>query len=517
MELFPKCETFSDCGQATHIVRKTASNPLLKDVFACGKCMITTFSNEDCEPIPPIELIEECLDLIHYNITTITSFKDQHKLHKVWDGLVGELDSFRDSFLELRSSLRDIRQEDNWSHLSQFQDEVKAILNAIEDSRAMKCYQKQLQVRALHEHKNGRGRVSRDTQALLRNKLADFHQSIQRNHIAPLKEQLQKATQEAEQRKTQTEALEEEKTQMQENIQRLIQERDNFEQAFEISNQRQEQIDQLTQRIQILTEKEDKYNADAEEMKDQIANLEASLGESKCAITHEGLKIIHNSIMNSSDNFYLSSSLGFNLNTASWVTLLKALQLSQMPPLYYIQLNYVDELGDPEVMSRFVQNALSPSIKKFYFQSQNSSFTPIGAYMPALTKALPSIPEFISFYQFQMSKAQFEDLLVAAQHCTCVQVYYCKVDTKEELDFGDRLAHSTFETLNLDGTGRSAYSDWSQNGFVQFKNIVKGLAKVSQVKNRLIKLDLGNCELTRDLAESVLQENGMVNVTLEGI
>ncbi|CAI2358850.1 unnamed protein product [Moneuplotes crassus] len=517
MGLFPKCETFSDCGEASYIIRKTANNLLTTDVFACGKCMITTFSNEDCEPIPPIEPIEECLDLIDYNIKTVTSFKDQHKLHKMWDGLAGELDSFRDSFLELRSSLRDIRQEENWSQLSQFQDEAKAILNAIEDSRAMKCYQKQLQVRALHEHKNGLR--ARQDQTFLRDKPADFNQSIQRNQITPLNEheQLQKDSVEANQRETQTEALEEVKTRMKDKIENLTQEKDNFEQALEVSNQRQEQIDQLTQRIQILTEKEDKYNAEAEEMKEQIANLEASLGESKCFITHAELKAIHNPITKNSTTFDSSSTLHFDLNTASWVTLLKALQLYQLPPLNYIDLHYVDELGEPEVVSRFVQNAVSPSIKKFYFHSMNNSCLPIEAYMPALTKALPSIPDNIDFFQFQMIKSHFEDLLVAAQNSKAVRVRYCKVDTKEELDFGDRLTHSTFEELDLDSTGKSEYSDWSQNGFAQFKNIVKGLAKVSQVKNRPIKLFLAGCGLTRDLAESVLQENGMVNVTLEGI
>ncbi|CAI2387685.1 unnamed protein product [Moneuplotes crassus] len=125
MGLFPKCETFADCGEATHIVRKTANNLLAKDVFVC----------------------------VSYNIKKLISFKDQHKLHKIWDDLSGELDSFRDLFLKLKCRLREIRLENNCGDLPQLQDKIKTLLNGIEDSRAMKYYHKQLHIRAFHEHK----------------------------------------------------------------------------------------------------------------------------------------------------------------------------------------------------------------------------------------------------------------------------------------------------------------------------------------------------------------------------
>ncbi|CAI2360875.1 unnamed protein product [Moneuplotes crassus] len=507
MVSFPKCTVTPKCGTIAYMVRKKGANPLRHDMFICENCMATAFCGEDCEPIPKMEPIYECLQSAEFNIKEITRFKDQHKLHIMWDGLNGELNSFKESLLQLKFRLSDIKDNKQWNLLVDFQTDARAFLDIMLDSKLMRYYCREQQFRSFQDFKSGSSIQTRDTQKFLRSKLADFQKSVQTNQIAPLQSKLDEATQEALLAKTQLHATAQENTRLQQEVQDLTQS----------ANEQQELVSRLNQRIQTMVDEEVKLNMAFEEVKKEMSELEQTLERSKCKISYGELKSIHNAILGKTDNFQASSEFIFNLKEDLCINLCKALQLYRLPPLNSVLLDNIEKFSKPEVLNRFIENALSEDIKMFKFYCRNSSCIKITDYVTSFKKALPKIPNKADILWFQMSKSEFEDIIVAAKNCKQIEIDRCKIDTKQELHFGDRLNESSFTTLFLGGVGGSSYSNWSQDDFLQFKNIIKGLAKVEQVKNRAIKLNLKDCDLTKEKAESILQESGMTNITLEGL
>ncbi|CAI2360868.1 unnamed protein product [Moneuplotes crassus] len=405
MVLFPKCTVTPKCGTIAYMVRKKGADPLRHDMFICENCMATAFCGEDCEPIPKMEPIYECLQSAEFNIKEITRFKDQHKLHIMWDGLNGELNSFKESLLQLKFRLSDIKDNKQWNLLVDFQTDARAFLDIMLDSKLMRYYCREQQFRSFQDFKSGSSIQTRDTQKFLRSKLADFQKSVQTNQIAPLQSKLDEATQEALLTKTQLHTTTQENTRLQQEVQELTQS----------ANEQQELVSRLNQRIQTMVDEEVKLNLAFEEVKKEMSELEKTLEQSKREISHGELKSIHNSILGKTDNFEASSCLGFNLNIDSCINLCKALQMYRLPALSNVHLDEVDKFSGGEILSRFIENALSKDIKIFKFYSQKTSCIQIKDYVSSLKKALPKIPDKTDILCFQMTKTEFEDILVAAK------------------------------------------------------------------------------------------------------
>ncbi|CAI2359725.1 unnamed protein product [Moneuplotes crassus] len=375
----------------------------------------------------------------------------------------------------------------------------------------MKCFTRQLQFRSYKDFKLGVSFKEKDSQAHLRLKLDELQATIQAQKIDPLKEQLQTISQVCQEKEQQVETLEQEKAQLNQTVERLTEENNRA------SNDSEQSTQQLNQIIETLTQERDNSNLLVEEMKQEIAQLEQSSAKVGYTLNHDELQFLNNSLKNTTGTINASSDLCLSFNNPSSISLIKALQCYKLPSLREVSLDYVDKFNETEIITRFLENALSKDIKRFYFRGRNSSFMKITPYIPALKKVLAVIPDKTNFYKFMISKIELEDLVVAVQHCKEVKFDYCKIDTDQELDFEDRLDASTFEKINLNGVGNGNHSNWKDNGFKKFKNIIKGFAKVDQIKNRQVKIYLGNCEISKDLAESVLQDHGLGNMIIEGL
>ncbi|CAI2359839.1 unnamed protein product [Moneuplotes crassus] len=527
MKALPKCKTAEDCDKIAYIVRKTPENFLKQDIFICSTCMASLYSAEHCELIPDIDSIVECLEHAKFNINRISAFKDQFGLEEAWDGLLVVLDKFKEDYDQFRARLESICDHKQWELLAQFQIDARHFLNQIFDSDLMKSFTRQLQFRSYKEVKLGVSFEGGDSQARLRVKLEEQRQTMKTQEILPLREELKNASERLAEGEALKERLNQEKTELEQRVQTLVQEKDELISQHEQSSiQSQQQIQELNTKIQTLTEEDNNRNAQFEEMKTQITNLEACLGEAKYSLSHPELKMILDSIRNGNYTVNNLTSLTFDLNNVSHQNALKALQLFRLPRLNQIHLNYVDSFNSPEVMANFMANAFRPaadqqwsSVNQFVFSNATNDWTKeVGPYIPALKKVFPVIRDFIRIYYLKLSKTEFEDLVVAAKHCKTIKMGNCNIETDEEVGFGDRLDDSTFTKLDFHNLGSSSYgSNWKQNGFNRFKSIIKGLAKVCQIKNRQISIDLSSCDLSKDLAESVLQDNGMTKMTIEGL
>ncbi|CAI2362046.1 unnamed protein product [Moneuplotes crassus] len=496
------------------MIRKSEANTLRKDLFVCSMCMITHFSDQAPEPIPEIDPIIECLNCAQHNLKKIDFFRNEHKLDDIWDRVLPQHEEFKASYKTLQEELHTIKTNGQWNKLVDFQVEAKTFLNSIFESELMKQFNRQLHCREFKESKSADSMTSYMSKAAVRAKVQEIQQTITAEQVNPLKEVLRRATERDREKNTQLERLEQDKEELDQTIQTLTQEKDNSEQ---VSAQRQLEIDSLTQQIQALEEEQEQHNRQAEEMKQEILALEDTLQQSKNTLDHAGLKAIHNAMMKASTSFNEDSEFTINVNNTVDQELLKALQLFRLPPLKQFTLWNIHAFNKPEVITKFLGNALSENVKYFRIDTNTGSCLDLSPYMDTLTKTLPLIPSRVELVFWTITSSQFQDILVAAQNTDYVRFCYCKIDAGEEVDFGGRLDQAAFTTIDFESTGGSSKSNWSQNGFETFKNIVKGLAKVESVKNRQVSINLKNCGMSKDQAESILQENGMINMVVKGL
>jgi len=496
------------------MIRKTDTNTLEKNLLVCSLCMMTTYSDQDSEPIPDIDVITESLNLADYNVRKIEFFKIEHGLDQAWHTVLPQLEGFKTTCDELKEQLKVIKKSNHWEHLVDIHFEIKDVINSLFNSGLMKNYTKQLHCAEFRETRGCRTFVSDGSQAVVSNKVNEIQETITATQVNPLKEALRRAAQRDREKNSQLERLEQDKEELDQTVQILTQEKDNSEQ---VSAQRQLEIDSLTQQIQTFEEDQEQHNRQAEEMKHEILALEDTLQQAKNILDHAGLKAIHNAMMKSSDSFNEDSQFTIDVRNTADQELLKALQLFRLPPLKKFTLIDIHSFNKPELITKFLGNALSENVKYFYFNTNTNSCLDLSPYMDTLTKTLPLIPSRVDLVYWTMTSSQFQDILVAAQKADYVRFGGCKIDVGEEVDFGGRLDQAAFTNIDFESTGRSDRSNWAQNGFETFKNIVKGLAKVESIKNRQVSIHLYDCGMSKDQAESILQENGMINMVVKGL
>ncbi|CAI2363915.1 unnamed protein product [Moneuplotes crassus] len=510
----PRCKTYMDCEKIAYMVRKSADNALKQDLFVCSMCMMTHYSDQVSEPIPEIDPITESLNSAQHNLNKIECFRQQHKLDEVWDGVLPQLEEFNTTYKRLKEELQAIKANGHWNKLVDFQAEIKTFLNLIFDSELMKKFNRELHCREFKESKSADSMTNYMSQATVRDKVQEIQQTIIAEQVNPLKEVLRRATERDREKNTQLERLEQDKEELDQTIQALTQEKNNFEQ---VSSERQQEILNLTQTAQTLKEEQKTNNSLIEEMKEQIFSLENTLEQSKHTLSYQEFKKIQNSICGSSNSFNESSSFTIDLSNTSNQNLLKTLQLFRLPPLAKLDVYNIHEFEHPEVITKFIENALSEHIKYFRLSHGGGSCPLISSYMGSLQKTLPLIPDKVELAYWSMTKQEFEDLMVSSQHSKYVYFCACKILTDSEVDFGDRLDQASFTTIDFNSTGHSSYDNWSKNEYMKFKNIVKGFAKVESIKSRPIDIHLGGCGMSKSQAEAILQENGLTKMNVKDL
>ncbi|CAI2387845.1 unnamed protein product [Moneuplotes crassus] len=491
------------------MIKKSSNNPLARDTFICSVCMTTTFSAEHCVPIPQLDPINECLSLAEYNVEQISQFKDQHNLDEVWNGLLPDLDGFKEACSELRERFKQVIKQNQWWNLVHLHSDARMFLNRIFDSDIMKYYNRQFQSRSFHDSKRGSSLREGDTQIFLRAKVAE----LKKNQIS-LQKKLDKSTQEAERRTAQVKTLLQEKVKLDQEFRDL---KISTEQKIIDS---QAKIQELGKMIETKNNENSQQTAQLEELKNQISFLEMTLEDSTSTITHAELKEIHNLITSSSFIFNRSSDLILKLNKWSDQTLLKALQLRTLPSLNQLYIDYIGSFDNPSVISKFLINAVRPyisSLREFVVINRKMPCIHASSFIRGFKNIFEQTSNFIGLYRFKISKEEFEALVIAGRHCKEVKFNKCEIVTDEQVEFGDELGDSSFIKIDFYKCGGSAYSKWKDNGFKRLHNIVKGLAKVSQLKERKILLGLSECDLTKDEAQTILIENGFTAATIQGI
>ena len=175
------------------------------------------------------------------------------------------------------------------------------------------------------------------------------------------------------------------------------------------------------------------------------------------------------------------------------------------------------DFNQVEIINKFMKESISIGTNQFYLQNYDSALNEYQCkeYVNGIVEAAKKIKDKVYFYNFRMDKADFEDIVIGAQHAKVIMFHKCHLQINEECNFHQRLFATTFEELDFDRTGLTDYGNWRADGGATFRNIIIGLGKEQAALKNLKVVDVTDCNISREFAEEVLKENGFENVSVE--
>ena len=112
------------------------------------------------------------------------------------------------------------------------------------------------------------------------------------------------------------------------------------------------------------------------------------------------------------------------------------------------------------------------------------------------------------------SSHEFREFVCAAKGIKQLYFQFDKISLDEQVDFGD-MEGSKLELLSFSYSGGSSYSDWKAHP-MRFENLVASIAKSQGLKNSLKTLYIGDCEITKEKAQEVMNKYDLKSVELGG-
>ena len=104
-------------------------------------------------------------------------------------------------------------------------------------------------------------------------------------------------------------------------------------------------------------------------------------------------------------------------------------------------------------------------------------------------------------------------MVCAAKGAKELHFQYDIIPLDEQVDFGS-MEGSKIERLGFYASGGSSYSNWKAKP-MRFENLVASIAKSQGLKDSLKSLSIGNCEITKEKAQEVLNKYDLKSVALE--
>jgi len=80
--------------------------------------------------------------------------------------------------------------------------------------------------------------------------------------------------------------------------------------------------------------------------------------------------------------------------------------------------------------------------------------------------------------------------------------------------FGHKLNGAKFKTLDFSSSGKGSRSDWKANPD-KFRNIIKALSVVPDVKSNLEQINVSYCEISKSEVEQILIDENLPNITIK--
>ena len=114
-----------------------------------------------------------------------------------------------------------------------------------------------------------------------------------------------------------------------------------------------------------------------------------------------------------------------------------------------------------------------------------------------------------------LSADELLGILKAAKHVKNVAFSYSWIPFDCEKDFGEGMENCNIEYISLQCSGGASYSNWAANP-IRFENFIASISKCAPLVKSLKILYIGNCDITKDKAQEVLNKYKLNGITLQG-
>jgi len=187
----------------------------------------------------------------------------------------------------------------------------------------------------------------------------------------------------------------------------------------------------------------------------------------------------------------------------------------KMPVIRKISFNCVECFKHPSIIHKFLMNSVAKGTKNFGFRvKQRLSKNESKVYVEGVKRVARKITDSLLLSCIWIGQQEFQQIIVSCKYIKELIFFSCAVLTDEECDFKNLLFDSKIQVINFSQTGNSSH--WNMNRAQRFKNIVIGFSKEQGIKDNLREIRLSQCWIFRAQAESILIENGLENVRVEG-
>ena len=194
------------------------------------------------------------------------------------------------------------------------------------------------------------------------------------------------------------------------------------------------------------------------------------------------------------------------------MSLLKILSKLKIPHFNVIKLNSVPAYWE-EVRS-FLSNSIS-TLNVFAFNHDRNMTVNASKYLESLKVVSTKVTYNFLVDKTNFSSDEFRELVCAAKGAKELHLRWDVIPLDEQVDFGN-MEGSKLELLSFTCSGGSSYSKWKTYP-MRFENLVASIAKSQGLKNCLKTLWIGECDITKEKAQGVLDKYSLKSVALGGV
>jgi len=221
-------------------------------------------------------------------------------------------------------------------------------------------------------------------------------------------------------------------------------------------------------------------------------------------------KSIVGEVVDMDENFNLILDLSNTKNQE----LITSLQYCKFPKINTIKINEVSNYNKPDIINNFIMNAIPEGLQQFKLDVEILSKEETKKYLKVLSNVSSRIYDQIIIKGFTLTCSEFIDIIANYKHCNTISICWAWIDTQSQFSFGDKLNGAKFNSLDFHLS--TIRSKWKTNPD-KFRNIIKALSVVPDVKSNLKTINLGgprSSGVSKSNAKQILKDENLPNIEI---
>ncbi|CAI2372541.1 unnamed protein product [Moneuplotes crassus] len=162
-------------------------------------------------------------------------------------------------------------------------------------------------------------------------------------------------------------------------------------------------------------------------------------------------------------------------------------------------------------ISKFLNTSFPIEVNEFAFIGTFGMKTNISKYFNSIMRLGHRVLKDVFFSRLKLNRHQLKRLLASFKHVKCFRILSCKLCVPYVFDLSKALINTQIAKINLSYCGDSDNCDWENNP-QEFTYLIQSLATSVDLKLTLSEIKISHCEINRDEAQQILQDNDLGSV-----